>query len=41
MVSYQKIGALGYETTITVEEGITELTSALRAISFRTPYTNI
>jgi nucleoside-diphosphate-sugar epimerase len=41
VVSYQKIGSLGYETTITVEEGIAELTSALRAISFRTPYTNI
>lgn len=41
IVSYDKIKALGYETTITVEEGINELVRALSAVQFRTPYTNI
>ncbi|MCF6296426.1 MAG: NAD-dependent epimerase/dehydratase [Flavobacteriaceae bacterium] len=41
VVSYDKITALGYETTITVEEGIDELVRALKAVQFRTPYTNI
>jgi len=41
VVSYEKIRKQGYETTITVEEGITELVKALKAIEFRTPYTNI
>ncbi len=41
VVSYDKIKALGYETTITVEEGIDELIRALKAVQFRTPYTNI
>ncbi len=41
VVSYEKIKALGYETTITVEEGIDELIRAMNAVQFRTPYTNI
>jgi len=41
VVSYDKITALGYETSISVEEGIDELVNALKAVQFRTPYTNI
>ncbi len=41
VVSYEKIHALGYDTTIDVPTGITELTRALRAVHFKTPYTNI
>ncbi len=41
IVSYEKIRKLGYNTTISVEDGIDELVRALQAIVFRTPYTNI
>ncbi|GAB4379222.1 MAG: NAD-dependent epimerase/dehydratase [Calditrichia bacterium] len=41
VVSYNKINSLGYDTTITVEEGIDELVRALRAIKFKTPYSNV
>lgn len=41
VVSYDRIQKLGYKTTITVEEGLDELTRALQAIEFRTPYTNV
>jgi nucleoside-diphosphate-sugar epimerase len=41
VVSYKKIDALGYDTTISVEEGIRELANSLRAISFKTPYANV
>lgn len=41
VVNYDKIKSLGFDTTITVEEGIDELVRALKAIQFRTPYTNI
>ncbi|MHA1768064.1 MAG: NAD-dependent epimerase/dehydratase family protein, partial [Promethearchaeota archaeon] len=41
VVSYQKISQLGYDTTITVEEGIDELVKALKAIKFKTPYSNV
>lgn len=41
VVSYDKIKNLGYKTTITVEEGINELVRALKAVQFKTPYTNI
>jgi nucleoside-diphosphate-sugar epimerase len=40
-VSYKKINSLGYVTKIGVEEGIDELVKALRAISYKTPYTNV
>jgi len=40
VVSYEKINKLGYDTTITVEEGIKELISALEAIESRNPYSN-
>lgn len=41
VVSYEKIKKLGYSTTISVEEGIDELVRALKAVHFRTPFTNI
>ena len=40
-VSYVKIHKLGYDTTITVEQGVDELLRALKAIESKTPYTNI
>jgi len=40
-VSYKKLNSLGFETKIGVEEGIDELVKALRAISYKTPYTNV
>lgn len=40
-VSYKKINSLGYSTKIGVEEGIDELAKALRAINYKTPYTNV
>jgi nucleoside-diphosphate-sugar epimerase len=41
VVSYKKINSLGYETSVNVEEGITELIKGLRVINFKTPYTNV
>jgi len=41
VVSYNKINSLGYDTTITVEEGINELVRALKAVKFKTPYSNV
>lgn len=41
VVSYEKIRNTGYATTISVEEGINELVRALKAIEFKTPYTNV
>jgi nucleoside-diphosphate-sugar epimerase len=41
VVSYKKINQLGYDTTITVKQGIDELAKALTAIEFKTPYTNV
>ena len=41
VVSYDKLNKMGYETTISVEEGIDELVRALKAVQFKTPYTNI
>lgn len=41
IVSYKKMNSLGYETTITVEEGIEELARVCSAIQFRNPYSNI
>lgn len=40
VVSYKKLNILGYETTISVEEGIEELTKVCSAIQFRNPYSN-
>lgn len=41
VVSYEKINSLGYDTTITVEEGVEELVKALKAIKFKIPYANV
>ncbi|MGC9332486.1 MAG: NAD-dependent epimerase/dehydratase family protein [Bacteroidales bacterium] len=41
IVSYEKIRDQGYDTAITVEEGIDELVKALEAVSFHIPYTNV
>ncbi|HMB01789.1 MAG TPA: NAD(P)-dependent oxidoreductase [Spirochaetota bacterium] len=41
VVSYDKVNKLGYDTTVSVEEGIKELAHALRAIHFKTPYANV
>lgn len=40
-VSYEKIHKLGYDTTITVEQGLDELVRALKVVEFKTPYTNV
>jgi nucleoside-diphosphate-sugar epimerase len=40
VVSYKKINDLGFDTTITVEDGIEELTKVCNAIEFRNPYSN-
>lgn len=40
VVSYRKINDLGYDTTITVEQGIEEVARACQAIQFRNPYSN-
>ena len=40
-VSYEKINSLGFDTTITIEEGIDELIEGFKAVQYRTRYTNI
>jgi len=40
-VSYEKIKRLGYETTISVEQGIDELVKAMPAIKILNPYANV
>jgi nucleoside-diphosphate-sugar epimerase len=40
VVSYDKINKLGYDTTITVEDGIEEMARVCQAIEFRNPYSN-
>lgn len=40
VVSYRKINELGYDTTITVEQGIEEIAKVCQAIQFRNPYSN-
>lgn len=41
VVSYEKIRKLGYQTSITVEEGIDELAKAVQVLDVTTPYSNI
>jgi nucleoside-diphosphate-sugar epimerase len=41
VVSYAKIRALGYETTISVQQGINELVRAVRVLEYDTPYSNV
>ena len=40
-VSYAKINGVGYSTTITLEQGIDELISAMRVLDIRNPYSNV
>ncbi len=40
VVSYRKICALGYQTTITVEQGIDELIRGLQVIEIQLPFSN-
>ena len=41
VVSYEKINSLGYDTNITVNEGIDELVRALKVIQIKTQYSNV
>ena len=41
VVSYKKIGDLGYRTSITLEQGIDELVRGVEVLEFKTPYTNL
>lgn len=41
VVNYDKIAALGFRTSIGLEEGITELIRALRAVEVKNPYYNV
>ena len=41
VVSYEKLGRLGYATSINVSEGIRELKRALTAVNPKMPYTNV
>jgi len=41
VVSYKKIGSLGYRTTLSVEEGIRELIRGFQVLNVRNPYTNV
>lgn len=41
VVSYKKLSGLGYETTITVEQGIAELAKGFQVLSFKNPYSNV
>jgi len=40
-VSYAKMNALGYRTSISVEEGIEELIKAYQVIDLKNPYANV
>lgn len=40
-VSYQKIRALGFETTVTLEEGIDELVRGIEVLDIRSAYANV
>jgi len=41
VVSYKKLSSLGYDTTISVEEGIAELARGIQILSFKNPYCNV
>ena len=41
VVSYDKVKAIGYDTTITVQDGVKELVNALQVIKINNPYANV
>lgn len=41
VVSYEKINALGYQTSISLEQGIDELIRGLEVLNIRNPYANV
>lgn len=41
VVSYKKINMLGYDTTNSLEDGITELVRAFQVLTFKNPYSNV
>ena len=41
IVSYRKIGDLGFKTTIALEQGIDELVRGVEVLEFKTPYSNL
>lgn len=41
VVSYGKVRKLGYKTTITLEEGVVELSNGFAVLSFKNPYSNV
>lgn len=40
VVSYKKLRELGYDTSITVEQGVEEIVRVCQAVQFRNPYSN-
>ena len=40
-VSYEKIRAKGFETTVDLDRGVAELVSAAKLIEFQNPYANV
>jgi len=40
-VSYNKLNSLGYDTMISVEQGIAELVKGIQVLSFKNPYCNV
>jgi nucleoside-diphosphate-sugar epimerase len=41
VVSYKKLNSLGYDTSISVEQGISELVNGFHVLSFKNPYCNV
>jgi nucleoside-diphosphate-sugar epimerase len=41
VVSYDKLSRLGYDTSISLGQGISELVSGFSVLSFKTPYSNV
>jgi nucleoside-diphosphate-sugar epimerase len=41
VVSYQKVKSYGYNTTISLEQGIDELVQAVKALDAKNPYSNV
>ena len=41
VVSYEKIKKLGYDTAISVEEGVSELVKGFQVLGFKSPYSNV